>query len=294
MGQARRLGVAWLLVLLGVGCSEAATAESAPRRDAAAVTAETAPSAEQQRWLVDLARQTVAWWVRERTAPELPREQLQGALAAPLGCFVTLQLHPDRLRGCIGMFEPDTPLAENVITRAVAAASQDTRFEPVRPEELPQLHVEVSVLTAPRPLPYADPEELLRTLIPGTLGVILRTRQGSSTYLPQVWEQLPDKAQFLSRLCAKHGALPTCWRDGPQRTQVELYEALVFGEDDHGRVVVGRGGATVGPGGAVYSSPPPPSALRGEPAPFRRGQALAPGTRLAPGTILARGADLQG
>ena len=280
MRRTRLLAAALLITALGSACPDEAVAEASE------------PTAKDKRLLLDLARQTLSWWVTEKTTPQLPAGKLAGALGAKLGCFVTLNTHPDRLRGCIGMFSPDTPLAENVISRAVAAATHDSRFPPVRPEELSQIHVEISVLTEPRPLAYTDAADLLTKLIPNKHGVILKTRKGSSTYLPQVWESLPEKQQFLSRLCLKHGSLPTCWQQGPERTQVELYQAIVFGEDDHGRVVAGSGGATVGPAGAVYSGPPASEALRGKAETLKRGQMLKPGTRLAPGTILVRGADL--
>jgi len=280
MGRTRLLMTAALISILGAACPDEATAESSE------------PTARDQRILLDLARQTVSWWVSEKKTPELPAGKLAGALGENLGCFVTLHTHPDRLRGCIGMFTPDTPLAENVISRAVAASTHDHRFPPVNPDELKEIQIEISVLTRPEPLAYKDPKDLLAKLIPNKHGVILKTRKGSSTYLPQVWKSLSEKERFLSRLCFKHGSLPTCWRDGPARTQVEIYEAIVFGEDEHGRVVVGTGGARVGPKGATCSGPPAMQALRGKPGAFKRGQKLKPGTRLAPGTILARGADL--
>ena len=280
MGRNRLLAAALLISLLGAACPDEATAESG----------DATLTEQDKRLLVDLARQTLSWWVTENKPPELPKGKLRGALKANLGCFVTLE--KQGLRGCIGMFDPSTSLASNVVSRAVAASTHDHRFPPVKPEELSEIHVEISVLTAPKPLPYKNPQDLLTKLVPLEHGVILKTRKGSSTYLPQVWEQLPDKEQFLSRLCFKHGALATCWRDGPERTQVEIYEAIVFGEDTHGRVVVGSSGASVGSGGAVYSAASPIDTLAGKRAPFERGARLKPGTRLLPGTILAPGADL--
>ena len=243
-------------------------------------------------FLVDLARLTLAWKVTYGKEPKVDPARLSRALKSNVGCFVTLEKRETGLRGCIGMFEPSTPLYKNVVSRAVAAALYDSRFPRVRPDELKDIKLEVSVLTPPRPLKYKDPQDLLSKLVPLKHGVILTTRKGSSTYLPQVWEQLPRKEQFLSRLCMKHGSLPSCWQQGPERTKVDLYEALVFGEHEYGRVVVGPKGAVVGPGGAVFSAQSPLDRAAGKPCRHKKGDRLNKGVRLEPGTILEPGADI--
>jgi len=107
----------------------------------------------------------------------------------------------------------------------------DRRFLPVREDELDRIRIEISILDVPRPLAFDDPEELLNKLDPGKDGVILTTATGTSTYLPQVWEQLPDVVKFLSSLCEKQGACADCWQITPL-PQVETYHVFHFVEGD--------------------------------------------------------------
>ena len=141
------------------------------------------------------------------------------------GCFVTLTAGGS-LRGCIGYIEPVKPLYQAVIENAENAALSDPRFPKVRPQELTGIKIEISVLTKPVPLSCKDPADLLRQLVPGRDGVILRSGGRQSTYLPQVWEQLPDKVTFLEQLSLK-GGMP---RDGWKRAEVKTYRALHFEE----------------------------------------------------------------
>ncbi|NOZ86224.1 MAG: AmmeMemoRadiSam system protein A [Deltaproteobacteria bacterium] len=245
-----------------------------------------------ENFLLNLARQTLTWKVKYGEVPKIDPGKLDPRLRSNVACFVTLEKRNTGLRGCIGMFNPPTPLYQNVITRAVAAALYDSRFQRVGPGELKDIKIEVSVLTPPKPLKYKDPKDLLSKLIPLKHGVILTTRKGSSTYLPQVWKQLPNKEMFLSRLCMKHGSLPSCWEQGPDNVKVEIYEALVFGEGEYGRIAVGPKGGKVGPNGAVFSGQSPVEQARGVPALYKKGQKLKPGTRLSPGTILEPGSDV--
>jgi len=108
--------------------------------------------------------------------------------------------------------EPNQSLAEDVREHAVAAALQDYRFPPVQAEELAQIEIEVSRLTLPEPLEYKTTDDLLDKLRPGVDGVILRDGFRRATFLPQVWEKVADKEEFLSHLCLKMGASPDLWR----------------------------------------------------------------------------------
>jgi len=228
--------------------------------------------------LVALARQTLQWHVLEKKAPSPDPKTMPKSVLEKLGCFVTLDKKVTGLRGCIGIFERKDPLYKNVISRTIAAASQDPRFPAVKPDELKDIKLEISVLTAPSPLTFDSPKDLLAKLRPLIHGVILETPYGGSTYLPQVWEQIPDKEDFLSHLCRKHGAPMDFWRRDPKRLRVLVYEAIVLGEEDFGRKVVGSKGGAVGEGGAV---------LVGFPGPFPKG--LSPGDKLEAGTALVPG-----
>jgi uncharacterized protein len=141
------------------------------------------------------------------------------------GCFVTLTKHGS-LRGCIGYIEPIKPLYEAVIDNAKNAALEDPRFTPVAAHELSEIRIEVSVLTKPEPIEYRDSADLLNKIVSGVDGIILTKGYYQSTYLPQVWEQLPDKVQFLENLSVKGGMPPDGWKTA----NVKRYRAIHFQE----------------------------------------------------------------
>jgi AmmeMemoRadiSam system protein A len=129
-------------------------------------------------------------------------------LAEPGATFVTLRTQGE-LRGCVGSLEARRALREDVPANAVAAAFHDLRFPPLAAGEWGALRVEVSELSAATPLPFAAEDELRAALRPGVDGLILDHRGRRATFLPQVWEQLPDPADFLRHLKLKAG-LPPC------------------------------------------------------------------------------------
>ncbi len=177
--------------------------------------------------LLRIARQAMEAAVRRQALPPLELETLSPRLRQPGASFVTLTLK-GQLRGCIGALEPHQPLALDVREHAVAAALQDYRFPPVQPEELPHIRVEVSVLTLPQELDYETPEELLNALRAGIDGVTLYDGWRRATFLPQVWEKLPNKEIFLSHLCEKMGADPDLWRR--KKLRVQTYQVQEFHE----------------------------------------------------------------
>ena len=147
-----------------------------------------------------------------RGTPQADAKDLAEKLAQPRACFVTLK-KDHQLRGCIGTVFPRQPLCEAVIRAGRSAAIEDHRFPPVKPEELGEIEIEVSVLTLPSRLKFTSPDELLAKLRPGVDGVVLRVGGNQGLFLPQVWEQLPDKQQFLSRLAEeKAGLEPAAWK----------------------------------------------------------------------------------
>ncbi len=175
--------------------------------------------------LLELARASIAAAVRGEPLPPVDLASLPPRLREKGASFVTLTKR-GMLRGCIGTLEAYQPLALDVQEHAVAAALQDYRFPPVRAEELPEIDIEISRLTAPVPLEYDTPEDLLRKVRPGVDGVVLRDGFRRATFLPQVWEKIPDAAEFFSQLCLKMGAAPDLWRR--KHLDVRVYQVEEF------------------------------------------------------------------
>lgn len=182
---------------------------------------------EDRRTLLQLARETVAQTARKQTVT-VRVEDYSPALQAWGASFVTLTTAGGDLRGCIGALEAYQPLVQDVCEHAAAAASEDYRFYPVRPEEVDELHIEISILTAPQMLDYSDGADLAARLRPGVDGVILWDGGRRATFLPQVWEKLPDPGEFLSHLCMKMGAPADAWRR--RKMRVGVYQVEEFHE----------------------------------------------------------------
>ena len=157
---------------------------------------------------------------REALVREYPWLAEEGAV------FVTLNEY-NQLRGCIGSIIAHQPLIDDLIANARSAAFGDPRFSPLRPEELETIELEVSLLTPPEPVTYRDTEDLRRIIRPGIDGVILRQGHHQATYLPSVWEQLPQFDAFFSTLCQKAGLPGSCLESHPE---IFRYQAEKIGE----------------------------------------------------------------
>ncbi len=182
---------------------------------------------EQGRQLLVLARATMGAHLAAESLPALPQEP---ALRQECGTFVTLKLD-GQLRGCIGNIEPHGTLVESVRRNSISAAVHDPRFLPLSVAELAQVRIEVSILSSPEPLNYHDPADLVARLRPGIDGVVLRLgRTHGATFLPQVWEQLPQPEQFLAQLCRKAGLAESAWRR--ERPEIEIYQVEKFSEGE--------------------------------------------------------------
>jgi uncharacterized protein len=178
--------------------------------------------------LLKLARESLECAVNGKGLPALAAAQLTPALQAEGASFVTLTVHGN-LRGCIGALEPYQPLADDVREHAAAAGLNDYRFPPVTAGELGEIEIEISRLTIPTPLAYANAEDLLGKLRPGVDGVILKDGPfRRATFLPQVWEKIPDAAEFLDNLCYKMGSPPDTWRR--KNLEVLVYQVEEFRE----------------------------------------------------------------
>jgi uncharacterized protein len=141
--------------------------------------------------------------------------------------FVTLNTLPSmQLRGCIGSIQAYRPLYEDIISNAKSAALHDPRFMPLTPEELQNIKIEVSILSEPKEVLYKDIEDLRSKIVPFSDGVVMRYGSRGATYLPQVWEQLPDFDMFFSSLCLKANLDQNCLNRHPEilTYQVEKYQ----------------------------------------------------------------------
>jgi AmmeMemoRadiSam system protein A len=184
-------------------------------------------SPEEKQTLLRLAREALECGVRGEKLPPLDHASLPAHLCEDGASFVTLTVHGE-LRGCIGALEAYRPLAEDVREHAIAAALDDPRFPPVREGELSRIQIEVSRLTRPVPFEYQDAADLLSKLRPHVDGVILQDGFRRATFLPQVWEKIPDPAEFLDNLCYKMGVSANAWRT--RRLEVFIYQVEEFHE----------------------------------------------------------------
>ncbi len=165
----------------------------------------------ERKYLMKLARKTLVQVTKDQSLPDLKTDEVPKQLIESKACFVTLK-KSGQLRGCIGGFFPVQPLYQAVLGGTLNAATKDRRFKPVTTEELDSIEIEISVLTVPKALKFKSPEDLLAKLRPHVDGVILRKGQYQSTYLPQVWAQIPEKEMFLSQLSRKAGMSSDEWR----------------------------------------------------------------------------------
>jgi len=151
---------------------------------------------------------------RERILQAYPELAEKGAT------FVTLNLQ-GRLRGCIGTLVAHRPLIDDLIDNARSAAFRDPRFMPLTPQEFAETEIEVSQLSEPKTLEYSSVADLREKVRPGVDGVVLTLYERRATFLPQVWDDLPNFDLFFSHLCQKAGLDSGCLREHPK---IEVYQ----------------------------------------------------------------------
>ena len=174
--------------------------------------------------LLSLAKKSVRQAVLTGSPLTLDLSNFAGIMLERRATFVTLHLH-NRLRGCIGTLEPLQALVESVVHNAYSAALHDPRFLAVTKDEEPMLDYEISVLSPPHQISIGSEAELLDVLEPGKDGVILDDGMHRSTYLPSVWEQLPEPSEFVQQLKLKAGLPGDYWSD---KIRVSLYTTESF------------------------------------------------------------------
>jgi AmmeMemoRadiSam system protein A len=169
-------------------------------------------SDEHRRILLGVARESIAHGLRTGRPLAVDPASFDPELQAERATFVTLN-EQGRLRGCIGHLEAIQPLVADVAENAFNAAFRDPRFPPVSAGEFDALEIHISVLSPPQPMRFSSEEELLAQIRPGIDGLILEEGVYRGTFLPSVWEQLPDRRQFLAQLKLKAGLPPDYWSD---------------------------------------------------------------------------------
>jgi len=185
--------------------------------------------------LVKISRRAVQEFLTYARRVDVPSD-IPEKLKNPRGVFVTIEevyeeggVVKHRLRGCIGYPEPVKPLIEATIDSAIAAATQDPRFSPLKVEELDRVVFEVSVLTPPKPVEYSKPDDLLHAIVVGRDGVIVSVGPFKGLLLPQVpLEYDWDVEEYLSHACLKAGLPADYWRTS--RINIYTFQAQVFAE----------------------------------------------------------------
>ena len=157
--------------------------------------------------LLNVARDSIARGLQSGQPLAVDLERMPEPFQAVAATFVTLQ-RQGRLRGCIGTLEARAPLAVDVAHNAFMAAFRDRRFPPMRVDELIDVEVHISILGEPEPMGFKNEDDLVSQLRPGVDGLILQEGAHRGTFLPSVWEQIPDPQTFLGQLKRKAG-LPT-------------------------------------------------------------------------------------
>jgi AmmeMemoRadiSam system protein A len=180
----------------------------------------------ERRILLDLAWESIRQGLASGAPARFDTKTYPPQLREPGAAFVTLH-RQGRLRGCVGHLEATRPLVADVADNAFAAAFRDPRFEPLNEWELDSLRLEISVLTTPEPLRIRDEPDLLSRLRPGVDGLILEERGARGTFLPAVWESLPEPGQFLAELKRKAGLPPGYWSP---TIKVYRYSTETFGD----------------------------------------------------------------
>ena len=188
-------------------------------------------SREEGHLAVELAREAIECYVTGKRVP--PRELESGLFHQPRGVFVTLNSFTqgaNNLRGCIGFPYPVKRLSDAIQEAAVAAASEDPRFPPVREEELDSVLVEVSILTPPQDF-HVPRREIPSHIRIGQDGLLISRSYASGLLLPQVATEFGmDQLEFLSQACTKAGLPLDAWLD--PSTRVQVFQAEIFAERD--------------------------------------------------------------
>ena len=187
-------------------------------------------SAEQQDTLglelLHIARSSIEHGIRYREPLPIDEASLSGVMAEPGATFTTLRLEGE-LRGCCGTLEAVRPLAADVAHSAFQAAFRDPRFAPLRAAEVAAVRLEVAVLSPLEPLVVRDEDDLIDQLQPGIDGLLILAGGRRATFLPKVWESLPEPRKFLAALKLKCGLPEDDWSE---HFEFQRYRTTAYSE----------------------------------------------------------------
>jgi AmmeMemoRadiSam system protein A len=178
-----------------------------------------------QQHLLELAKNSIQHGLQTGRPIKINLDDFPAELTERRATFVTLEIN-HQLRGCIGMLEAVRPLAEDIAENAYSAAFKDPRFPPLEAHELDKLDIHLSILTPAEPVSFSSEQDLLAQLKPGIDGLILEEGHRRGTFLPSVWESLPEPEQFLRHLKQKAGLAPDYWS---ANIRVSRYQAEIIG-----------------------------------------------------------------
>ena len=176
--------------------------------------------------LLGIARDSIEYGFIHREPLPVKYDELPRVFIDPAATFTTLRLE-GQLRGCCGTLEAERPLAADVAYSAFRAAFRDPRFDPLGKHELDAISLAVSVLSPLESITVSDEADLLDRLTPGVDGLVIVAEGRCATFLPTVWEMLPDPRQFLVALKAKCGLADDYWSD---RLEFQRYRTTSYEE----------------------------------------------------------------
>ena len=180
-------------------------------------------SLDDKKYLLQLARRTLQKYYQQEDILHLNIESLPTSLKKKRGIFVTLTMN-SHLRGCIGNILPQKPIYQAVMDNALASAVYDPRFPAVTKTEFPKLKIEISILSPLKKLPqFETKQQLLSYFNEYKPGVLIKKDSKEATFLPQVWEELPNPEDFLQALCQKAGLDSNEW----QKLDLKMWEYQV-------------------------------------------------------------------
>lgn len=181
----------------------------------------------QQQELITIAKDSIAYGLKHGQAAPINSRDYAPELQAQRATFVTLEIK-HQLRGCVGVLEAVRPLVIDIAENAFAAAFRDPRFPPVSTKEYTQLDIHLSILSPAEAMSFYSENDLLRQLRPGVDGLIMQEGSRRGTFLPSVWESLPEPGEFLRHLKQKSGLAMDYWSDS---LKVSRYQCELIAED---------------------------------------------------------------